>query len=90
VAAALAAALLFAPAHAQQSSSSRRPPPDPNEKICEDATSIGSRLATKRTCATRAEWAAKRNLERDTVDQLQRGPGPGCSLTTMHNGAPTC
>jgi hypothetical protein len=84
------AAALLVPGHAQQSSSSSRPPADPNEKICEDITSVGSRLATKRTCATRAEWEAKRKLEREAVDQLQRGPGPGCSLTPVHNGVATC
>ena len=86
---ALLAASLLVPAHAQQSSSSR-PPADPNEKVCEDITGVGSRLATKRTCATRAEWEAKRKIDRESVDQLQRGPGPGCSLTPMHNGTPTC
>jgi len=88
--AALGAASLLAPAYGQQPSSSTRPPPDPNEKICEDVTAVGSRLATKRSCATRAEWAAKRKLERETVDQLQRGPGPGCSMAPVHNGTPTC
>jgi hypothetical protein len=87
-AAAFVATLLLAPA--QQSSSSIRPPADPNEKICEDVTTVGSRLATKRTCATRADWDSKKKLEREAVDQLQRGPGPGCSLVPLHNGTPTC
>jgi len=88
--AAFAAALFLTPAHAEQLSSSKRPPADPNEKICEDVTTVGSRLATKRTCATRADWDAKKKLEREAVDQLQRGPGPGCSLVPLHNGTPTC
>ena len=84
------AAFLFAPAHGQQPTSSKRPPADPNEKICEDVTAVGSRLATKRTCGTRADWDAKKKLEREAVDQLQRGPGPGCSLVPLHNGTSTC
>jgi len=49
-----------------------RPPADPNQKICEDITAVGSRLATKRICATRAEWAAKRQQDKDEVDRIQR------------------
>src|SRR5438477_8428552 len=33
---------------------------DPSQRICEDITQVGSRLATKRICATRAEWSAMR------------------------------
>jgi hypothetical protein len=49
-----------------------RPPADPNQKICQDITVVGSRLATKRICATRAEWAAKRQQDKDEVDRIQR------------------
>ena len=56
-----------------------RPPADPNQKICQDITQVGSRLGTKRICATRAEWAAKRKDDRDTVDGIQRNP---CILDT--------
>jgi len=51
-----------------------RPPADPNQKICQDITVVGSRLATKRICATRAEWAAQKKADRDTVDEIQRNP----------------
>lgn len=51
-----------------------RPPPDPNQKICQDITVIGSRLATKRICATRAEWEQKRRDDKDTIDEIQRSP----------------
>lgn len=51
------------------------PPPkkgkDPNEKICETQGVIGSRLATRRVCATRAEWAERRQRERDMIDRTQ-------------------
>jgi hypothetical protein len=56
-----------------------RPPADPNQKICQDITVVGSRLATKRICATRAEWAAKRKDDKDMVDEIQRNP---CILDT--------
>jgi hypothetical protein len=49
-----------------------RPPADPNQKICEDLTMVGSRLTTKRICATRAEWAAKKQQDKDEVDRIQR------------------
>ena len=45
---------------------------DPNEKVCEDITMIGSRLAVKRVCATRAEWAEKRRRDREMIDTGQR------------------
>ena len=59
---------------AQVPSSKAGPPADPNQKVCEDITQIGSRLATKRICATRSEWEQKRRDDRDTVDEIQRSP----------------
>lgn len=44
---------------------------DPNEKICENQTVLGSRLARRRVCATRGEWAERRRAERDIVDRTQ-------------------
>ena len=51
---------------------------DPNEVVCEKQTIIGSRLATRRVCATRAEWAEKRRLDREAIDQGQRS---ACMVT---------
>ena len=51
-----------------------------NEKICENITPIGSRLATKRFCGTRAEWEDRRRQDREAVENAQRSP---CVLT--HN-----
>lgn len=59
-----------------------------NEKICENITPIGSRLATKRFCGTRAEWEDRRRQDREAVENAQRSP---CVLT--HNGGsgrPAC
>lgn len=61
---------------------------DPNERICENITPIGSRLATKRFCGTRAEWADRRRQDREAIENAQRSP---CVLT--HNGGtghPSC
>jgi hypothetical protein len=65
-----------------------RPAKDPNERICEKQSIVGSRLATRRVCATRAEWEEKRRLDKDAIDQAQKS---ACMLT--HNGGsgqPSC
>ena len=63
---------------------------DPNEIVCEKIEVIGSRLAVKRVCGTRAEWAEKRKLDREAVDQAQRSANGPCSSTLTHTGAPAC
>lgn len=68
----------------------QRPKLDPNQRICEDVTQVGSRLATKRICATRAEWAEKRKQDRETVDQAQRSANLGCNTVNTHSGTPSC
>jgi hypothetical protein len=55
---------------------------DPNEVICERQKVLGSRLAARRVCMTRAEWAEQRNSDRDLVQNSQlmvRQKNP-CSL----------
>ena len=61
---------------------------DPNEKICENIVVTGSRLATKRFCGTRAEWADRKRQDREALESAQKSP---CVLT--HNGSgghPAC
>ncbi len=58
----------------QADGSNARPARDPNQRICEDITQVGSRLATKRICATRSEWEAMRKADRENVDAIQRNP----------------
>lgn len=56
-------------------------PRDPNEKICEKQTVLGSRLTKRRVCATRAEWEEMRRLDKEAIDQAQRSaclPSAGC------------
>jgi len=45
---------------------------DPNEKVCEKITIVGSRLATRRICAKRAEWADYKRQDRDALEKAQR------------------
>jgi hypothetical protein len=47
---------------------------DPNERICETIKPIGSRLATKRFCGTRAEWADRKLQEKQALEDAQRSP----------------
>jgi hypothetical protein len=47
---------------------------DPNEIVCEKQEVLGSRLAVRRVCMTRAEWAEKRRADRDLIDKTQLGP----------------
>lgn len=44
---------------------------EPNDWICEKQPIIGSRLTTRRVCATRSEWIEKRRLDRDAIDKAQ-------------------
>jgi hypothetical protein len=40
--------------------------------VCETIKPLGSRLATKRVCATRAEWAEQRKQDREETEKAQR------------------
>jgi hypothetical protein len=44
---------------------------DPNQIVCEKVEEIGTRLVTKRTCMSRAQWAEQKRLTRETIEQLQ-------------------
>jgi invasion protein IalB len=48
---------------------------NPNEIICEKQEVVGSRLATRRVCMTRAEWADRKLQDRQEIErvQVQRG-----------------
>lgn len=95
----IAAPALMSPAVAQDgklNGASRSAPNhnvgDRDERICETIAAIGSRLAKKRVCATRAEWAEKKRLDREAVDQAQKLIGGPCQVTpASRNGGPiTC
>jgi hypothetical protein len=62
---------------------------DPNERVCENLTMVGSRLAKKRVCATRAEWEERRREDRQAVDQIQKQIVGPCQVTPgSKNGGP--
>jgi hypothetical protein len=61
---------------------------DPNERLCEKITMVGSRLATKKFCGTRAEWAERKRQDREALEAAQKSP---CVLThNSGNGKPAC
>lgn len=61
---------------------------DPNERICEKITPVGSRLASKRFCGTRAEWLDRQRQDREALEAAQKGP---CVIqTTGASGRPSC
>lgn len=63
---------------------------DPNEKLCENVTVVGSRLAQRRVCATRAEWARRRLRDRQDAEGIQRSLTGSLCAGTRANGSPTC
>ena len=44
---------------------------DPNEVICVNQPTTGSRVNRVRVCRTRAQWAELRQESRNTVDRVQ-------------------
>lgn len=63
---------------------------DPNEKICETISVIGSRLAKKRICATRAEWADRRLQDRKDGEAIQRQMNGSTCVPVKTNGIAIC
>ena len=45
---------------------------DPDEVVCVRERVIGSRVATRRVCRTRAEWAAAREEVKQEVERAQQ------------------
>ena len=44
---------------------------DPNQVVCEKVKEIGSRLAVKRVCMSKAQWAEQKRLNKAEVDRVQ-------------------
>ena len=63
-----AVALIPATASAEQNKSAAK---DPNRIICEKQEVLGSRLATKKICMTRAQWADLQLQDRQEIDRVQ-------------------
>jgi invasion protein IalB len=49
--------------------------PNPNEVVCQKQEIIGSRLATKRICKTRAEWADAQMQDKQELNRVQTQRG---------------
>jgi predicted secreted protein len=65
---------LSGPSFADTSSASApKKPKDPNEVICEKQEILGSRLAFRKVCMTRAQWAEQRAVDRQLIEQSQLG-----------------
>lgn len=79
LAAASLAASLTAPSTAQKNAQSPASQQgtiaNPNEVICEKQKVLGSRLAARRVCKTRAEWADLRLQDRLEVEKVQTARG---------------
>ncbi len=71
----LAGVLIGAQANGQAPPAARPNAVDQNEVICEKIEVIGSRLATKRVCMTRAEWADARRQDRESLERKQTERG---------------
>jgi hypothetical protein len=68
-------ALQAAPAQAGTEARPEKMPANPNERVCQEIKPVGSRLAVRRICATRAEWKEMRQQDRDVIDEAQRQVG---------------
>lgn len=84
------AALASSPPAAAQTGSTKKRALDPNERVCEEIVYTGSRLGVKRVCATRAEWAERRRLDKEAIDRAQMSPNGPCNTINTHSGAAAC
>ena len=67
-------ALLGTPAMAQQPQqpeNAKKAARDPNRMICKTMDIIGSRLGSKRTCMTAAEWEQMEREQRGATERIQ-------------------
>ena len=75
----LGVSIFSTPAIAQKHTPPNTSTGNPNERVCENITITGSRLATKRFCGTRAEWAERKRADREALESAQRSP---CVIST--------
>lgn len=55
----------------QQKAVAESSPLDPNEIICQREEVTGSRLAKRRVCLTRSQWADRRLQDRQAIEKVQ-------------------
>lgn len=70
---AVAIALAAAAPPAEQPASDKAA--DQNQIVCEKQTVVGSRLAVKRICKTRAQWAEDRMRDKQEIERVQTQRG---------------
>ncbi|RJF93355.1 hypothetical protein D3876_03140 [Sphingomonas cavernae] len=70
---AVIAFVLAVPAAAEDTAASKPKKGDPDEVVCEKQEVLGSRLAVKKVCKTRAQWEEQRRADRDLVHKSQMG-----------------
>ena len=63
------------PAAQEQQQSSSGVKDDAGEVICKKQTVVGSRLAVRKKCLTRMQWANERQNHREAVESVQRPSG---------------
>ena len=63
---------------------------DPEQMVCRSETEVGSRIARRRVCRTRAEWAALQQQQRDVVDEVQRYKPVICIPDGQSGGGMPC
>jgi hypothetical protein len=78
-------AAVAAPAAADPASTAQPQTLGSEEKICEKITVTGSRLATKKICATRAEWEARRQQDKEATEQFQMMRNNPCYSTNQQS-----
>ena len=61
-----------------------------NDKVCENITATGSRLARKRFCGTKAEWEDRKQQDKDAINLMQSRLNGPCSTINQHSGTPSC
>ncbi len=69
----LAAGSALAQQQTDQTEKPKRSGLDPNQVVCEKQDVLGSRLQSRRVCMTRAQWAEKRQLDRQNIERNQTG-----------------
>lgn len=59
------------PSQSRPSTTAQTTGPDMNEVVCERQEVTGSRLARKKVCMTRAQWADMRLQDRQAIEKVQ-------------------
>lgn len=77
--AALLGGAMLLPGPASAEPAGKKTTTDPNQVVCRKEEVLGSRLASRKICKTRAEWAEETRENRGNIEraQLQRGTTTG-------------